>query len=166
MRTLSIYKAPLLTFLFAGMLVSAPAIAEKPDWAGKDKSEKYDKKHEEQSSHGRDKAGDGISVSIRFDDRQRTIAREYFAGESRSGRCPPGLAKKGNGCQPPGQAKKWAVGKALPKDVVIYDLPARVTVKLGVPPVGHKYVRIASDILLIAVGTAMVVDAIEDLHKL
>jgi Ni/Co efflux regulator RcnB len=157
---------PLLTCLFAGMLASAPALAEKPDWAGKDKSDKHGQKHEERKSHGQDKNGDGISVSIRFNDRQRTVAREYFAGESRSGRCPPGLAKKHNGCQPPGLAKQWTVGKALPKDVVIYDLPSKVTVQLGTPPAGLRYVRVASDILLIAVGTAMVVDAIEDLHKL
>jgi len=36
----------------------------------------------------------------------------------------------------------------------------------GAPPAGHRYVRVAADILLIAVGTAMVVDAIEDLGKM
>ena len=31
------------------------------------------------------------------------------------GHCPPGLAKKGNGCMPPGQAKKlYNVGQRLP----------------------------------------------------
>lgn len=35
----------------------------------------------------------------------------YYALDGR-GRCPPGLAKKGNGCQPPGQAKKlYSVGQ-------------------------------------------------------
>jgi Ni/Co efflux regulator RcnB len=37
---------------------------------------------------------------------------------------------------------------------------------LGTPPAGHKFVRVASDILLIAVGTSLVVDAIEDLGRL
>jgi hypothetical protein len=32
-------------------------------------------------------------------------------------------------------------------------------------PSGHKYVRVASDILLIAIGSSMVVDAIEDLGR-
>jgi hypothetical protein len=31
--------------------------------------------------------------------------RQYSQRESRG--CPPGLAKKHNGCMPPGQAKKW-----------------------------------------------------------
>jgi len=50
--------------------------------------------------------------------------------------------------------------------VVVYDLPSRITVKLGTPPAGHRYVRVAADILLIAVGTGMVVDAIEDIGKM
>jgi len=39
-------------------------------------------------------------------------------------------------------------------------------VRLGTPPAGYKYVRVAADILLIAVGTSMVIDAIEDLGRL
>jgi Ni/Co efflux regulator RcnB len=37
---------------------------------------------------------------------------------------------------------------------------------LGAPPAGHKYIRVAADILLIAVGTRMVIDAIEVLAGL
>jgi Ni/Co efflux regulator RcnB len=36
-------------------------------------------------------------------------------------------------------------------------------VQIGPPPAGHRYVRVAGDILLIAIGTGMVVDAIQDL---
>jgi Ni/Co efflux regulator RcnB len=64
---------------------------------------------------------------------------------------------------PPGQAKKWRVGQPLPSDVIFYDLPPQLVVSLGTPPAGHRFVRVASDILLIAVGTGMVLDAIEDL---
>jgi Ni/Co efflux regulator RcnB len=67
---------------------------------------------------------------------------------------------------PPGQAKKWAMGRPLPRDVIFYDLPPRLVVQLGTPPAGHRYVRVAADILLIAVGTAMVVDAIEDIGNM
>ena len=71
--------------------------------------------------------------------------------------------KKNNGCLPPGQAKKYAIGQPLPRDIVYYPVPAAVVVQLGAPPAGHKYVRVATDILLIAIGTSMVVDAIQDL---
>ena len=37
-------------------------------------------------------------------------------GQGRWGGCPPGLAKKGNGCMPPGQARKyyWNRGTRVP----------------------------------------------------
>lgn len=66
---------------------------------------------------------------------------------------------------PPGQAKKWRIGRPLPRGVIYYDLPPPLVVELGVPPRGYRYVRIASDILLIAIGTGLVVDAITDLTR-
>lgn len=114
-----------------------------------------------------DRSGSGVSVNIQignyFNDGQRRVAVDYYQPQFRAGKCPPGLAKKGNGCLPPGQAKAWKRGYALPPDVVYYPVPSSVSVRLGTPPAGYKYVRVAADILLIAVGTAMVVDAIEDL---
>jgi Ni/Co efflux regulator RcnB len=106
------------------------------------------------------------SFSRHFEDRHRIVIREYYAAEYRSGHCPPGLAKKNNGCMPPGQAKKWRVGQPLPRDVIYYELPQAVVVRIGAPPAGHRYVRVAADILLIAIGTGMVVDAIADLSSM
>src|SRR3546814_1268488 len=74
--------------------------------------------------------------------------------------CPPGLAKKNNGCMPPGQAKKWRRGYPLDRDVIFYDLPPTIVARIGLPPSGYRYVRVASDILMIAVGTGLVVDAV------
>ena len=82
-----------------------------------------------------------------------------------AGGCPPGLAKKNPPCMPPGQAKKYAVGRPLPSDVVYYAVPRGVLVQLPPAPMGHEYVRVAADILLIAVGTGMVVDAMSDLMR-
>jgi Ni/Co efflux regulator RcnB len=65
---------------------------------------------------------------------------------------------------PPGLARKWSKGRPLPRDVVFYDLPPAIVLEIGAPPAGHRYVRVAADILLIAIGTGMVVDAIEDLR--
>ena len=66
----------------------------------------------------------------------------------------------------PGQAKKWHRGQPLPHDLPYYDLPEEVLRELGRAPEGHKFVRVAADILLIAIGTGMVIDAIEDLSKI
>ena len=98
--------------------------------------------------------------------RANTIApsqpADTAAGKNGKG-CPPGLAKKNNGCMPPGQAAKWQVGHPLPTTVVTYAVPHQVLVSLPPVPVGHKYVQVAGDILLIAVGSMMVVDGINGL---
>ena len=158
-----------------GLVAVNPLFADKPDWAGHGKPDKGSQnardedwrgdRHEVRRDERRDRRGD-VRVDVHFDDHQRAVVREYYEDSFRHGRCPPGLAKKHNGCMPPGQAKKWQMGRPLPRDVVYYDLPPRVVVSLGVPPAGHKYVRVASDILLIAVGTGMVVDAIDDLGRM
>ncbi len=109
---------------------------------------------------------DNVSVNIRFNTQQQNYLREYYGREFRSGHCPPGLAKKNNGCMPPGQAKKWRVGYPLDRDVVFYDLPPAVITHIGVPPRGYRYVRVASDILMIAIGSGMVIDAIADLSSM
>ena len=161
---------PLLLGLM--LLGSFPAVAEKPDWAGKQggKHEKYEKNHRDDTRPAARAPSSNVSVNIQiggyFGETQRVAVREYYEPQFRAGNCPPGLAKKNNGCMPPGQAKKWQVGRPLPRDVVYYPVPSGVSVQIGLPPAGHKYVRVAADILLIAVGTGMVVDAIEDLGRL
>jgi Ni/Co efflux regulator RcnB len=67
---------------------------------------------------------------------------------------------------PPGQAKKWHVGKQLPRDIRYYEVPAAIVIQLPPPGPGYRYVRVASDILLIAIGTGMVVDAVRDLGRM
>ena len=42
-------------------------------------------------------------VTVVFIDTQRETARSYFVKQHGRGNCPPGLAKKENGCLPPGQ---------------------------------------------------------------
>ena len=111
-------------------------------------------------------SGGGVSINISFSDNDRMAVREYFGGPPPGGRCPPGLAKKNTGCLPPGQAKKWMLGRPLPRDVIFYSLPPELTLRMSVPPAGYKYVRVAGDILMIAAGTGMVAAAIEDLARM
>lgn len=157
-----------LVFVIAGILASGPAFADKPSWAGGGKDEKREQKdrREKQKKPSHDKEKPGTRTGGHFGERHRVVVRDYYAEQFRAGRCPPGLAKKRNACMPPGQAKKWAVGRPLPREVVYYELPPAVIVQLGPPPAGHRYVRVATDILLIAVGTGMVVDALQDLGSM
>ncbi len=164
------HNARLLVLALSAALACTPALAEKPEWAGgKDKHEHKHKdkdkgkggKHAHKGKHR-----DDVKVGAYFSDDQRQRARAYYTGQVEAGRCPPGLAKKNNGCLPPGQAKKYAVGQPLPAGVVYYPVPQPVLVQLPPAPAGHKYVRVAADILLIAIGTSMVVDAMTDLARL
>jgi Ni/Co efflux regulator RcnB len=157
--------------LAAGTMLASPVHADKPSWAGGGKPEGQEqhgkgKQRDRDSSHSSGKQDAQAQRGSYFGDRQHTVVRDYYTQEFQGGKCPPGLAKKNNGCMPPGQAKKWSKGHPLPRDVVYYDLPSQLVVRLGAPPAGHKYVRVASDILLIAVGTSMVVDAITDLGRM
>jgi hypothetical protein len=104
-------------------------------------------------------------ADVRFAPRQEEAVRGYYYEEYRHGRCPPGLAKKGNGCMPPGQAKQWRRGQPLPRHVEAHELPPNLVVQIGSPPQGYRYVRVADDVLMIAVGTGIVVDAIQDLGR-
>lgn len=143
----------------AGLSVSG-AWADKPDWAGQGKPAKAGKERHA----GNQAAGTaGVAQGHGFNDDARRLVNDYYGSRFRAGKCPPGLAKKHNGCMPPGQAKKWAMGQPMPKDLRFYDLPKDLRAHLPPPPPEHRYVRVASDILLIAVGTRMVIDAIEDI---
>jgi len=156
-----------MSVFIAASLLAAPAFADKPEGKGKGKGkgENHRESVEYRGDLRRDE-GHASGPRVYFTDRHRVLVREYHVDEHRRGFCPPGLAKKNNGCLPPGQAKKWAVGRPLPREVIYYDLPPRLVVELGTPPAGYRYVRVAADILLIAVGTAMVVDAITDLGRI
>lgn len=98
-----------------------------------------------------------------FQDRQRVAVHDYYGTQYRAGHCPPGLSRKHNGCMPPGQVRYYSVGQRLAPTVIFHTVPSAMVVTLGVPPPGHRYVRVASDILLIAIGTGLVVDAIQNL---
>ncbi|MDD3846442.1 MAG: hypothetical protein PHC90_08775 [Syntrophorhabdaceae bacterium] len=162
-----------LVFLLAGVLAAGPVLAKKPPWAGgdtqdkgksKETQERYDGKGGPDRGKSQDKKGPDGKGHRYFTEQQRVHIHDYYGQQYKKGHCPPGLAKKHNGCMPPGQAKKWVVGRPLPRDVVFYNLPQSVLVQLGPPPSKHRFVRVAQDILLIATGTGMVVDAIDDLN--
>ena len=147
-------------FALIAMLLVAPAtvLAEKGGKHGKAKGVVHEQRYS-------DHADTNVSVEFHFGDRDRDVIEEYYGGRARAGHCPPGLAKKGNGCMPPGQARKWAKGRPLPQDIRYYELPHDLIVRLPPPPEGHRYVRVAGDVLLIAVGSSMVVDAIQDILR-
>jgi len=159
------YREIVAALTLGAMLMAVPVAADPPSWASGGKG-KHGKEHGQQASDSDDRHEHHKEHGRHFSDHDRIIVREYYQAEFSGGKCPPGLAKKHNGCLPPGQAKKWQVGQRLPTTVVYYELPPAVIVRLPPPKAGYRYVRVASDILVIAVGTSMVVDAIQDLGRM
>ena len=150
--------------------VLAPDVAFANEGKGKGKGNSNKNKGGGPAYHGGRAEGPGggpyVNVDINFGAADRRMIHDYYGDVARHGKCPPGLAKKNNGCMPPGQAKKWAIGRPLPRDVIFYPVPPELMLRISPPPAGYKYVRVASDLLLIAAGTGMVAAAIEDLARL
>ena len=109
-----------LPLLIAGLLAVGPVMAEKPAWAGAGKGgknesidrrdeQKGERRNDDEKSRG-DKAGPAAGQRGHFDDQHRVIVREYYTEQFRGGRCPPGLAKKQNGCMPRDRRRNGSSG--------------------------------------------------------
>jgi hypothetical protein len=163
---------------FSLLLMASGAFAGKPDWASAGKYKEHDDQKVNAHKHLRKDHVDKnhikpslksdnrrFSLTLGFKDKERRTIRDYYGQQPRKGHCPPGLAKKNNGCLPPGQAKKWQKGRQINHDARYYGLPHELLIRLPLPPINHEYIRIASDVLLVTVGTKIVVDVIEDIFR-
>lgn len=162
--------------VMAACVATAPALAEKDnDNRGRgndkheqkyknDKSDKHDNKQARREKDEKRFERDNVKVGAYFNDDHRRAARTYYVQQYPQGkRCPPGLAKKNNGCMPPGQAKKYWVGQPLARTVYWYPVPQPVVQVLPVVPYGYRYVRVGNDILLLSPESSIVVDVIAGL---
>jgi len=139
----------LLVAILIVALPAAPALAKHDDQDGP-------------PGHHRDRDSDEVIV---FSPHQREIVRGYWVEQHGRGNCPPGLAKKRNGCLPPGHAKKrYAIGRQCDPRLVV-ALPPPLEVRLGPPPAGFVYAVVDGDVVKLAVGTYLVVDAISGLVR-
>jgi len=135
-----------------------------PAWADKDKDKGG------KGKHGQGRGGPAFVVQpvrVVVPDHDRAIVYQYYRSEYSAGRCPPGLAKKGNGCLPPGQAKQppplWVIGQPLPPTIVYERVPPTVVQQLAPVPPGYEYVRVDNDVLLMDMTNRMVADVVNDL---
>lgn len=159
-----------LALLVAAIFTAGPGLAQgQGEGRGKDKAEKHAQKQADKAEKRADKAEkqrgkrerEDVKVGAYFNDQHRQAARAYYHQHySNAKNCPPGLAKKNNGCMPPGQAKKWAVGQPIPRGVAVYTVPQPVLVQLPPPPYGYRYARIGNDIVLVQTQNQLIVDII------
>lgn len=137
--------------------------AKRHDHDDDDHDYRGDRVYRDQQHTYVDQYGNRIVVNDYFRNEHRNLIHDYYSREYRNGNCPPGLAKKNNGCMPPGLAKKWHIGQPLPSNIQYQPLPPVIVTQLGQPPAGYQYVRVDNDILLLATGTRLVIDAIRNL---
>jgi Ni/Co efflux regulator RcnB len=147
-------KTTLTTCALALVLAASPAaFAEK---GGNGKGHGKNKSHHSVSQH----VSHSSKSRVRIDSSDRVVIREYIE-DSYYDSCPPGLAKKHNGCLPPGQAKKrYSIGRPLPDYIVYEPVPDRILYRLEPVPVGYRYVRVDTDVLLISEASKKVIDAV------
>jgi Ni/Co efflux regulator RcnB len=169
MTSTSLNHRRALVFAAAAILLAGPALAREGDPRHLDEADRMSTG----TAHGRHSP---LQVQHRhFEERHRHIVREYYQRESHAGRYPPGWERRDDRrwdhwkyrdhghVNQHGHFKPWRMGYPLHYQVVYYEVPVQVLRRLGPPPRGHRYVQVAGDILLIAIGSALVVDALEDL---
>jgi len=142
-----------LTIAALMLALASSALADKPQKPNKNK----------EKAKGQSAAPAPATVTVVFGDHDREVTRAYYT-QRYGGNCPPGLAKKNNGCLPPGQAKKrYQVGQPLPRGVVYVEPPHDLLIQLSPAPSGYKYGVVDGDLVKLALGTLLVVDAIDGL---
>jgi hypothetical protein len=137
---------------FAVAILTASAALITPTLAG-GKPGKGGGQSGQQRSEGVD-----ISVNIHLGGSERRIVRDYYRAQAN---CPPGLAKKNNGCLPPGIAKKrYEIGRPVFDDAIVIELPHDVIVRLPPLSPGYGYRLVDGDLVVVALSTMIVLDAI------
>jgi len=160
----------LIALTITSLFLAGPALAKGNDDGqgnNKDKNkntEKYEKQNQKQAQKAAKRERKEIEQGTYFNDQQRTYVREYYTTTYGPGKkCPPGLAKKGNGCMPPGQVRTWVVGQPIPRNVTVYSVPQPVILQLPPAPYGYRYSRIGGDIVLVQQQNNLIVDIIQGL---
>src|SRR5205814_768485 len=84
-----------VALVVAGMFAISPAMADKPSWAGKGKSDgdERSERHDNQKGEQRGDAGRSAQgpASAHFEERHRVAIYDYYDAQFTKGRCPPGL---------------------------------------------------------------------------
>ncbi len=170
--THSLTARHLIAIAITSLFIAGPGFAkDKSDDHGNGNSkhgQKHEKKEgkraEKEQKHAEKRQREEIKQGTYFNDQQRTYVREYYTTNyGGAKRCPPGLAKKNNGCMPPGQVRNWVVGQPVPRGVTVYSVAPPVIRMLPPAPYGYRYARLGGDIVLVQQQNNIIVDIIQGL---
>jgi Ni/Co efflux regulator RcnB len=136
--------------------LTAPASADNDKDKGHGHGGPKVEKNDNDQGHG----NSAIAVAPRqivIIDRDRDTVRTYYRNEFVAGNCPPGLARKNNGCLPPGRTNRaWAVGQSLPLEILYQPMPRELWTQLTPPPPGYEYARVDDNIVLISTASRVI----------
>lgn len=164
----------IVALAITSLFVAGPAFAKdnaEKEQKHAEKELKKELKHEEKEQRKFEKRIEKREIVViqpgtHFNDQNRTYVRQYYTDNYGNGkRCPPGLAKKHNGCMPPGQVRNLAVGQPLPSGVTVYSVPQPVIRQLPAAPVGYRYVLIGGDVVLVQQQNNLIVDIIQGMIR-
>jgi hypothetical protein len=96
---------------------------------------------------------------------QRPVVKSKAGNRYGANACPPGLAAKGNGCLPPGQARKlFNVGQRIPTGYNFYtpysELPLAYRDQYGLTD-GYQYIRRDQSLYVVDPRTSLVTRIID-----
>jgi Ni/Co efflux regulator RcnB len=171
MRSVSI---ALISILCSALALPASADNDKDKGNGHRGGAKADKSDNDRGRGNNDDRGNKGPAAVVMPyqqvvivDRDRNVVHTYYRTEYSAGRCPPGLAKKNNGCLPPGQVNRaWIIGQPLPPEIRFEPMPRELWTQLTPPPYGYQYVRVADDIVLMSTATRVVAALLGNLGSL
>jgi len=152
----------------ASASLPSPAQAEKPAHAGKGNGHNKHKggnsgkahKNKGQAPQAASQSSGDNNIDIVFDSGAKQAVRSHYGSSYAGKSCPPGLAKKNNGCLPPGQAKKYNRGDVVPESVTLCRIPGALEVKLKPLPAGYVYRYVDGEVLVVAEAARKVIDAV------
>ena len=105
----------------------------------------------------------GASVTVTFTTEQRGAAQGWYV-EIRPRQVPAGPREEGERLPPPGPGEEALRGRAAPRPGChVRPGSPELSVRIGGPPEGYLYVTLDGDLVKLAVGTLLVVDAIDGL---
>lgn len=156
----------LIALAIASVCFAGPSIA-KNDKGQEHGGGRAEKQMDRDENRADKRQREDIRQGEHFNDQHRALARDYYGQTYGNGKkCPPGLAKKHNGCMPPGQVNKnLTVGQTIPSGVRLYPVPQQLISGLPPAPIGTRYVRIGNEIVLIRQQNNSIVDIINGLLR-
>lgn len=140
--------------LLAALVLAAPAVAEKPDWAGGGHGKEHG--HGNGNGHGKEKhqGGAGAAPAGRVTVTDVEVIRIYFVANP-----------VGAGSLPPGIAKNLARGKPLPPGIAKKMAPVELRQRIPLCMNGWECILAGADMLILDAVHGTIADIVRNVVR-